>query len=316
MTILLILFGILLLIAAIGYFCFRTAMVRYQGFSARNYQKGRDKINKRVMSAFIDQMQEGTAWFKSHLSDAEEITLTSYDGLQLKATFLPNPGSDKTIILMHGYRSSAAFDYSVAFRWFYEMGFNLLVAYQRSHGKSEGRYICYGAKERFDCQGWANYIADRFGPEHRIVLDGISMGASTVLMASGLDLPPNVTCVMADSGFTSAWDEIGHVIRHDYHLPAFPFQHLINLYAKLFAKMDLRDASTIKAMETNRLPILLLHGEADFFVPCEMTRRTYEACRTDKCMLTVPGADHGMSLLIDPEGVIRLTDEFLAKYCP
>ena len=57
-------------------------------------------------------------------------------------------------------------------------------------------------------------------------------------------------------------------------------------------------------------------GEADTYVPCEMTRRTYDACRTDKCILTVPGAGHVMSILIDQEGVVSLTNEFLAKYCP
>lgn len=307
---------LILVLFLIGYFCFRMAMVRYRGRSAKHYKKGRERINDRLLGPYAAQLEEANAWYREHLKNAEEVTLASRDGLTLKASYLENPGSKRTILMMHGYRSSAAFDFSVAFPWFYGLGFNLLVPDQRSHKRSEGKYICYGIKERFDCLDWVHYLIERNGEDQGIILDGMSMGAATVLMTAGLELPPQVKGVMADSGFTSAWDEIGHVIRHDYHLPPLLFQHLINFFAKRLAGVDLREASTVVAMETNRLPILLSHGEADNFVPCEMSRKTVAACRTEKQLITVPGADHGMSVLVDPEQIIPVTNAFLNRHCP
>lgn len=311
-----LLLGLLcILIAAccVGFFCFRFAIVRYKGLAAKHQEKSRANTTNLILRENKDVMEAGAAWLHGQM--CEQVRITSYDGLRLTGYFLPNGDSERTIILMHGYRSTPEYDLSVAFRFFYEQGFNLLICHQRAHCKSEGKYICYGVKERFDCRDWARYLAERFGPRHEIALDGISMGASTVLMASGLDLPPQVKCVIADSGFTSPWEEIGFVIRHDYHLPPWPVRTLIDLFSKRFAGFGLREYSTLDAMAVNKLPVLFIHGEADGFVPCEMSRRAYAACRAEKRLVTVPGANHGLSILVDFDTVSQAVSDFLKTYC-
>ncbi|MFR7743588.1 MAG: hypothetical protein ACLU3I_10065 [Acutalibacteraceae bacterium] len=74
---------------------------------------------------------------------------------------------------------------------------------RRAHGQSEGVYITFGIHERRDAATWAQYAAMHFGPDHPLFLGGLSMGATTVLLASALELPPSVRGVIADCGFSS-----------------------------------------------------------------------------------------------------------------
>ncbi len=123
------------------------------------------------------------------------------------------------MMAFHGYRSLATIDFALEVEFFHRLGYDVLLPYQRSHGESQGKYITYGVKERFDCRDWARYAARRFGEDKPLFLMGISMGAATVLMASGLELPGNTRGIVADCGFTTPWDIMAHVARRDYSLP-------------------------------------------------------------------------------------------------
>ena len=57
--------------------------------------------------------------------------------------------------------------------------------------------------------------------------------------------------------------------------------------------------------------MLFIHGEADNFVPSEHTRRSYAACVSRCELITVPGAEHGMSYLVDREKSDTKMTEFL-----
>ena len=213
----------------------------------------------------------------------------------------------------HGYRSLATIDFALEVEFFHGLGCDVLLPYQRSHGESQGRYITYGVKERFDCRDWARYAARRFGEDKPLFLMGISMGAATVLMASGLELPGNTRGIVADCGFTTPWDIMAHVARRDYRLPPFPLLYLLDGLARLRAGFRLKGADTRKALERNRIPVLFLHGEEDGFVPLSMTEENFAACRAEKRLYTVPGAGHAQSFGVDPEGCKRVLREFLER---
>lgn len=66
-------------------------------------------------------------------------------------------------------------------------------------------------------------------------------------------------------------------------------------------------------MRKSKVPVLIIHGEDDSFVPCEMSRRNYEACASEKELLIVPGADHGMSYVTDKETYVERFKGFLIK---
>lgn len=137
------------------------------------------------------------------------------------------------------------------------------------------------------------------------------MGASTVLMAADR-LPGNVAGIIADCGYTTAEAIIRHVSRQ-IHLPEGLGFALAKTDARLFGGVDLSAASAPEALVRCRAPVLFIHGEDDSFVPADMSRENYEACTALKRFLTVPGAEHAMSFLVDEEAYTTAVKEFLSE---
>lgn len=243
----------------------------------------------------------------------EDIFIQSYDGIDLHAVLYEAPDADTTFILFHGWISSGINDFGCIIPYYASKGYNILLVSQRGQGKSGGKYICMGAQEKYDCVSWCEYANKRFGTAHNIFIEGISMGAATVLFASALELPPNVRGIIADCGFTSPIEIIKSVARSKGILP-YPLVWLVALWFRIFCGCSMYADSSVKAMRTNKLPILFIHGEADKFVPCKMSMEAYEACTTDKTLVTVPGAGHGTSYLVDPERCIHELESFTNKY--
>ncbi|MGM9619707.1 MAG: alpha/beta hydrolase [Oscillospiraceae bacterium] len=265
-----------------------------------------------LWSAYSDEVIRGVHWFRDR--ETERVEILSHDGLRLRGYYLAHPEAKGTILLFHGFRSDGYTDFSCAYESYYAMGYSLLTVFQRAHGESEGRYITFGIKERFDCQRWAEYAYERFGPDHPLLLGGMSMGAATVLMATGLPLPPTVKGVVADCGFTSPWEVHLYLLRHKRVPAAKLLLSLADLLARAVAGFSFREYSTLTAMETNRLPILFLHGEADTFVPARFTQECYDACRSEKELLLVPGATHGVSYLVDKPRCQAALERFLRTH--
>ena len=239
----------------------------------------------------------------------EPVTIRSRDGLQLFGRYYAVAEGAPLQIQMHGYRGHALRDFCGGNKLAREAGLNTLVVDQRAHGKSEGHTISFGINERWDCLQWAEYAAQRW-PGVPISLAGISMGAATVLMASDLPLPEEVKGIIADCGYSSPRAIIKHVC---WSLPKpfrifYPFT---SLSAELFGHFDPDAGSALGAVSSTTLPILLIHGEADGFVPCEMSREIAAACASKVRLETFPGADHGVSYLSDPERYGRIVKEFL-----
>ena len=176
------------------------------------------------------------------------------------------------------------------------------MPWQRAHGESEGKVICMGIKERRDCADWARYIEARNGKALPIVLEGMSMGAATVMMATGEPLPENVRGVIADCGFSSVWREFGHVLTRRMHLPLQPILGTCSLLCRLFFGFGYKAYTTGEALGASKLPLLLIHGEADHFVPAYFSKENFEASAAeDKTLILVPNAGHGESFLLEPE---------------
>ena len=247
---------------------------------------------------------------------SEHVTIKSRDGLTLHGDlFLAEKPSKRTAIMFHGYTSCAMNDCPTMAEYFMERGFNTLLVDQRSHGKSEGSYIGFGILDRHDCLKWVEYIIERLGTESEIVLYGVSMGASTVLMASGLDaMPKNLKAVVADCAFTSPYDVFTHILKRDYHLPPHPIMDINERLCRRKAGYGFKDYSTIDAVKKAPCPILFIHGKEDLFVPTEMSIRNYESCTGPKKLLLVDNAGHAASLYENMELYENTVTEFLNEY--
>ena len=139
------------------------------------------------------------------------------------------------------------------------------------------------------------------------------MGATTVLMASGSDLPPNVIGVLADCGFTSSKEIIKKVMRQ-IHLPANLLYPFVKLGARLYGGFNLEECSAIENVAKCKLPVIFFHGEDDDFVPCYMSRKNYEACNSTKQIITIHAAGHGQSYPVDPDHYLQELENFFAAY--
>ena len=242
----------------------------------------------------------------------EAVTITATDGKKLFGRYYHNVDGAPVQIQFHGYRGSAMRDFCGGTAFAKKLGHNALVVDQRSHGHSEGNTITFGVRERYDCQSWANYAYQRFGKETPLILSGVSMGATTVLMASDLELPKTVCAIVADCPYSSPQDIISKVAG-EFGLPRKPAAALCSLGAFLYGHFRVSNGSALESVRNTRLPVLLLHGEADQLVPCYMSREIYDACGSDKELQTFPGATHGMCYLEDPQRYEATVEGFLKR---
>jgi fermentation-respiration switch protein FrsA (DUF1100 family) len=243
----------------------------------------------------------------------EDHYIQSHDGLTLHAKYFEYAPGAVTEIMFHGYRGSAERDLSGGIQRCFALGRSILLVDQRASEGSDGTVISFGIHESQDCHTWIRFMLQKFGPDVKIILTGISMGAATVLTAAGKELPPNVIGVLADCGFTSARDIIQDVIGR-MKLPAKVAYPLVRLGARIFGGFDPDAASALEAMGHCRVPVIFFHGESDDYVPCDMSRRMFEACAAPKKLVTIPGAGHGLSYLVDPDRYLRELEDFFKPY--
>lgn len=242
----------------------------------------------------------------------EQVYITSFDGTKLAARYYHLSDSAALQIQFHGYRSTAVRDFSGGFQLAQKMGRNLLVVDQRASGKSEGTTICFGIKEKYDCLEWTKYALDRFG-DIPIMLTGVSMGGATVLMASELDLPENVKCIVSDCPYTSPYEIIARECEK-MGIPSKLGMPFVCLGARIFGNLKLSGEGAEKAVKNTKVPILLVHGEDDDFVPFEMGKRIYEANPEMITFEAFPNAAHGISFIVDTERYEKLYYSLQEKY--
>lgn len=245
----------------------------------------------------------------------ERIEITARDGTRLVGRYIHVRDGAPLQIQFHGYRGGPNRDFSGGNKLAREMGHNTLLIEQRAQGESGGRTITFGILERYDCLDWISYAVNRFGQDIRILLVGVSMGAATVLMTADLNLPPQVCGIIADSPYSSPYAIIRKVCA-EMGLPPAPAMPFVVVGARLFGGFSLRSASALEAIRRATVPILLIHGEDDRFVPCDMSRELLvsaaEAGR-DVTLFTVKDAGHGISFIEDPEGYRRTVSDFTER---
>lgn len=306
MTIFLILLLVLLLILASSWYAYSVSF--YSPLSRRVTPEAPLKGDQYdSVSQHIFRM--------SHIMEkipCEEVSITSHDGLKLHGRYYHLRDGAPIEILFHGYRSHAFRDCSGGHALSRKMGFNALVVDQRAHGESEGKTITFGILERQDLRGWVRYCTDRFGADVPLILSGLSMGAATVLMAADLDLPPNVSCIIADSPYSTPAAIIEKVCR-DEHYPVAICRPFLHLGAWIYGGFRLNATSAKAAVRKARIPILLIHGEADHFVPCSMSLEIAECCGSKVTVHTFPGAGHGLCYITDPVRYEHVIYEFISS---
>lgn len=254
-------------------------------------------------------MQRMEAAKRLREKEHQTVQLTASDGLLLTGHWFSSEEAKRTIVAMHGWRSSWYEDFGLIADFWLSQGCNVLFAEQRGQGSSGGAYMGFGLLERHDCAAWASWAAGRC--ELPVYLSGISMGASTVLMASALDLPDQVHGIMADCGFTSPHGIWEHVVKDNLRLSySGPRKKAIDALCRQKLSGESAHYSCEDALRESSIPVLFIHGSADRFVPVEMTYQNYQACSGEKRLLIIPGAGHGESYFTEPKRYEEAVLEF------
>lgn len=240
----------------------------------------------------------------------EYVTIVSHDGLTLSARYYHVRDGAPIDLCFHGYRSTCFTDFAGGSQLSFKMGHNLLLVDQRAHGRSEGSNISFGIKERLDVQSWAEYAAERFGPDAKLLIYGVSMGGATVLMASGLELPANVKGIIADCPFSSPMEVILHVAKNN-PVPQWLVKPFVIVGAKVYGGIDIMEMDAVRAVKNARVPILIIHGEADTFVPCHMSEPAQQANPALVHRHTFPGAEHALSYMVDSQRYEAIVKQFV-----
>ena len=272
------------------------------------FYSNRKKENAAYLKKVMESYREYGKGFETLVKNLEEnecarVFIVSDDGLKLSARYYHKKDDAPLHILFHGYRSRAEFDMSGGAYECMSLSHNVLLVDQRAHGMSEGKSISFGINERRDLLLWCSWAIKNFGEDVKIFLWGVSMGAATVLMSLDLPLPRNVIGAVADCPYNSPEDII-RLVGKKIKMPVgllFPF---LRLGSRLFGGFRLGTASAEKSVLKAKIPVLLIHGEADTFVPCEMSEKmAFDAKEAgiDLRFLKFENAPHAMSYLENAE---------------
>ncbi len=275
-----------------------------------------DMYSEKKLSLFGEaRMRDVYDWYMG--AERQELCINSHDGLKLYATAISADVDlpRGTVLMFHGYRSSCVRDLGVQMKLLHEQGYNLLVADQRSHGRADGKYICYGVLERRDVLLWCEEAKKLFGRELPIAFMGLSMGAATVLMASGIvDMEDqNVRCVVADCPFSSPWNIVSHVMLTKHHIKPKPIIYAVDVWCRIIAKFSLRQTSSAESVARSHLPALVFHGKEDAYVPPAHSDEIKAAAPERIELVKIDGAEHAEALFFDEKFYTEKLLAFLDK---
>lgn len=304
------LLSLLLLVLAASFVCFMIVF-----YSPRRRVLREDEFQYPKGEIYLPYRERMTQWMRDLRSmPHEDVSILSEDGLTLRGRYYEHRAGAPIELMFHGYQGNAERDLCGGVWRCFALGHNALIIDHRASGTSDGHVITFGIREHRDCLRWIDFAIAHFGPDVKLMITGISMGAATVMMAAGRDLPRNVVAVLADCGYTSPREIICKVLR-DLHLPVFLFYPLIKLGARLYGRFDLEEWSPLDAMRRCRVPVIFFHGTSDDYVPYEMSCRLYEICTAEKKRLvTVPGAGHGLAFSVDEDTYLHHLGSF-AEEC-
>lgn len=243
--------------------------------------------------------------------EVERVEIKSHDNLKLRGIF-KQMGGEKLAILVHGYGGNCHQMEPYA-KIFATRNYDILAIDLRCHGKSEGDDITMGENESKDLMLWVNKMLER-NPQYKIILFGISMGATSICLACGNQLPQNVVLAIEDCGFSNAYNQLAHVYFKS-KMAIKPIFKIFYSYTKRTKNFDLKKVDGVKALQKCKIPMLFIHGENDDFVPTENLKTlSSQLPETRKETYIAPNSAHVQSYLNNPKSYTKVVENFLSKY--
>ena len=263
-----------------------------------------------IWEQHIPIIEQERKWLMS--KQTQKLEIKTHDGLKLKGLWLEaSEESKKLMLVLHGYRSNGIGNFAPMAHFYHDLDYHVLIVDHRGHGQSEGQYVGFAVLDHQDCKGWIKKAIRKLGEEAQIYVHGISMGGATATALCTEDLPSQVKGIIADCPFTSPWEVFEHVLKTDYHLPAFPTLYIADSICKEKANYSFKGINNTERVQHSKLPILFIHGDKDNFVPTWMSQRMYQACTSKKELVIIKGAGHGEAYYRDTKTYQSAVKQFL-----
>ncbi|HSB12587.1 MAG TPA: alpha/beta fold hydrolase [Blastocatellia bacterium] len=255
-------------------------------------------------------LTDSPAFFGAQFKDVEFETS---DGVRISGWLVPSGDKHATIVYSHGlFRSRRELLERAMDLW--KQGYGALLYDSRNHGASGASRVSLGYKERLDVEAAVRYLREELRTTDKIVLFGISMGATAALLAAAET--PEVSAVISDSSFLNFDHTIDHHLKLFLHLPVFPIGNELKFFMENRAGFEGSKLDALEAVkQIGDRPIMFIAAAHDRRMPPELAERLYQACRSSKRDLLIvegPGDNvHGHGFQANPEMYLERVSGFL-----
>ncbi len=244
----------------------------------------------------------------------EPFSLESDYGYTLRGVYQKGTDPTKTVVFVHGHTWSWHGQVKY-FHLYTNRGYNIVAYNHRYHGDSGGPNCTAGYFEKFDLKKITDWARKQFPETRTFGVMGESLGAATTLQYMPLD--DQLTFVHADCPYSDMLE------LYDYHMglnhiPRLlrgPSAYFCRIYLRVKAGFDPKDVSPKRSIMNSKTPLLLIHGDADDYVPTAMSEQMYAARASfaDTTLVLIHGAVHAESLSTDRDTYTRVVNTFLDR---
>ena len=281
---------------------------------------------EKAYAQLFEELPPAKAWVDSLNARhaLKDTFIIAADGRRLHAVYAAaNHPTDKTAFIIHGWTDSAIRMMRYGYMFQHDLGYNMFLPDLNGHGLSDGKYAQMGWLDRLDVIEWLDVANAIFAPKDslgnkladtQMVIHGTSMGAATAMCVSGEEQKPFVKAYIEDCGYTSVWDEFASELDKQFGLPTFPLLHTASGLCKIIYGWSFGEAAPVESVKNCRKPLLIIHGDADTYVPTEMGLRIYDTATCEKEIWLTKDVKHAKSYRNDPEAYTRRIDEFTRKH--
>ncbi len=226
------------------------------------------------------------------LAGARDVQLTTSDGLQLGAWYVParRQADTFTVLVANGNAGDRSLRAPLA-RALTNQGFGVLLFDYRGYGGIPGSPSEEGLA--LDVRAAHRFLTDEGVPGERVLYYGESLGAAVVAELATEHPPAGLVLRSPFADLAS----VGQI-----HYPFLPARALLK---------DRFPVAEYVARVT--VPITVVYGTEDSIVPAEESRRSVAAARGPIRLVAVEGADHNDAALLNGDALIQAVMELANK---
>lgn len=286
---------------------------------AKDIAKIENKFYKRLeksgKSGYVNRIEKSKK--SIYELEHEPVEIFSTDELTLRGKLFLAKGENaqKTVLLCHGLKSYGEFDFGTAFSVYQKLGYNVLIVDQRAHAKSEGRHTTLGIMESYDIVSWCQWLELRFGTGCGVIIHGISMGAfAAALACENPEMPKNAEKLILDSVYKSVYSVVNRQIKKALGPLSMPMTAGVNMFCRLNAGFDMRDADLLNHSKKIKIPAMFIHSRVDDIAPFEDMQEISAALNSKTKIVLLKHAQHGLSFVADKNECCKELENFLNQH--